>query len=187
MTGLPGRPGLAGRASLLLFLALPIAGCGYSLAGKGNFLPDYIAIVAIPPFANRTDRVAIEEVFTRKVVEEFQSRGKYRIQADTAGADAVLQGTVVSFVTTPTVLEGSSSTAAEASQASTYTVIVRAQVEFKDLVQSKVLWQSNNFQFRDDYEVGDNPEQFFDQEGLTLQRLAEEFAKSLVSSILEAF
>jgi hypothetical protein len=170
-----------------LFLALPFAGCGYSLAGKGNFLPDYIATIAIPPFSNRTDRVAIEEVFTRKVVEEFTSRGKYRIQANPAGADAVLQGTVVSFQTTPTVLEGSSPDAAQASQASTYTVVVRAQVQFKDLKQNKVLWQSNNFLFRDDYEVGENPDEFFDQEGLALQRLAEEFAKSLVSSILEAF
>jgi Lipopolysaccharide-assembly len=173
--------------AVLVLAGLPLAGCGYSLAGKGNFLPEYIAIVAIPPFTNRTDRVAIEEVFTRKVVEEFTSRGRYRIQADTAGADAVLQGTVVSFTTAPTVLQGSSADSAEASQASTYTVIVRAQVQFKDLVQNKVLWQSNNFQFRDDYEVGENPEEFFDQESLTLQRLAEEFAKSLVSSILEAF
>lgn len=173
--------------TVLVATGLPLGGCGYSLAGKGNFLPDYIATIAIPEFANRTDRVAIEELFTRKVVEEFTSRGRYRIQAETAGADAVLQGTVVSFLTTPTVLEGSSPDSAEASQASTYTVIVRAQVEFKDLVQNKVLWQSNNFQFRDDYEVGENPEEFFDQEGLTLQRLAEEFAKSLVSSILEAF
>ena len=164
-----------------------LAGCGYSLAGKGNFLPGYIATIAIPPFANRTDRVTIEELFTRKVVEEFNARGRYKIQAETAGADAVLQGTVLSFVTAPTVLEGSSADSPQASQASTYTVIVRAQVQFKDLVQNKVLWQSNNFQFRDDYEVGDNAEQFFDQESLTLQRLAEEFAKSLVSSILEAF
>ncbi len=172
---------------MLVAAALPLAGCGYSLAGKGNFLPDYIAVIAIPTFANRTDRVAIEEVFTRKVVDEFTSRGKYRIQTDTAGADALLQGTVIAFVTAPTVLEGSSLDTAQASQAATYTVTVRAQVQFKDLVKDKVLWQSNSFQFRDDYEVGDNPDQFFDQEGLTLQRLAEEFAKSLVSSILEAF
>ena len=60
-------------------------------------------------------------------------------------------------------------------------------MEFKDLVQDDMIWSSNSFQFRDDYEIGEDPEEFFDQEGLTLQRLAEEFAKSLVSSILEAF
>jgi hypothetical protein len=175
----------AGPAILVALLALP--GCGYSLAGKGNFLPEYIATIAIPTFANRSDRVAVEEVFTRKVVEEFTARGRYKIQAEEAGADAVLAGTVTSFITTPTVLEGGSTDDPEASQASTYTVIVRAQVQFKDMVKDNVIWSNNNFQFRDDYEVGENVDEFFDQEGLTLQRLAEEFAKSLVSSILEAF
>ncbi|MGH9321773.1 MAG: LPS assembly lipoprotein LptE [Vicinamibacteria bacterium] len=175
------------RSAIVLTSALVLGGCGYSLAGKGNFLPEHIAIIAIPTFANRTDRVAIEETFTRKVVEEFTARGKYRIQADSAGADAVLEGTVVSFIATPTVLEGGSVDDAQASQASTYTVVVRAQVQFRDLVEEEVIWSNNNFQFRDDYEIGENPEEFFDQESLTLQRLAEEFSKSLVSSILEAF
>jgi Lipopolysaccharide-assembly len=175
----------AAFAALVVFSGLP--GCGYSLAGKGNFLPEYIATIAIPTFANRSDKVSVEEVFTRKVVEEFTARGRYKIQAEEAGADAVLSGTVVSFLTAPTVLEGGSVDDPESSQASTYTVIVRAQVEFKDVVKDDVIWSNNNFQFRDDYEVGENPEEFFDQEGLTLQRLAEEFAKSLVSSILEAF
>jgi len=172
-------------AILVALLALP--GCGYSLAGKGNFLPEYIATIAIPTFANRSDRVSVEEVFTRKVVEEFTARGRYKIQAAEAGADAVLSGAVLSFVSTPTVLEGGSASDAQSSQASTYTVIVRAQVQFKDMVKDNVIWSNANFQFRDDYEIGENPEEFFDQEGLTLQRLAEEFAKSLVSSILEAF
>ncbi len=175
----------AAFAALLVLSGLP--GCGYSLAGKGNFLPEYIATIAIPTFANRSDKVSVEEVFTRKVVEEFTARGRYKIQAEEAGADAVLSGTVVSFLTAPTVLEGGSIDDPESSQASTYTVIVRAQVEFKDIVKDDVIWSNNNFQFRDDYEIGENPEEFFDQEGLTLQRLAEEFAKSLVSSILEAF
>jgi hypothetical protein len=173
-------------AAALLASAL-FQGCGYSLAGKGNFLPDYIATIAIPTFANRTDRVAIEEVFTRKVVEEFTARGRYKIQAEEAGADAILEGVVVSFVAAPTVLEGGSVNDPESSQASTYTVIVRAQVEFKDKVKDDVIWSNSNFMFRDDYEVGENPEEFFNQEGLTMQRLAEEFAKTLVSSILEAF
>lgn len=163
-----------------------LSGCGYSLAGRGNFLPDYIAVIAVPTFENHSDQVAIEEVFTRKVVDEFTSRGRYKIQADVAGADAVLAGVVLSFTSAPSVLEGGADDLS-GNQASTYTVIVRAQVEFKDLVQDNVLWQSSSFQFRDDYEIGEDPDEFFDQQGLTVQRMAEEFAKSLVSSILEAF
>lgn len=174
---------------LLALAGVAVAGgsCGYSLAGRGNFLPDYISVIAIPTFENRSDQVAIEELFTRKVVEEFTARGRYRIQAEEAGADAVLEGTVLSLTQAPSILEGGSVDDPQASQASTYTIVVRSQVQFTDLVADNVIWSSNSFQFRDDYEVGESPEEFFDQEGLTLQRLAEEFAKSLVSSILEAF
>lgn len=178
------RSVLAMAAASSVWAAL--GGCGYSLAGRGNFLPDYIAVIAVPTFENRSDRVAIEEVFTRKVVDEFTSRGRYKIQPDVAGADAVLDGVVLSFTSAPSVLEGRTDDVA-GNQASTYTVVVRAQVEFRDLVEDSVLWQSNSFQFRDDYEIGEDPEEFFDQQGLTVQRMAEEFAKSLVSSILEAF
>lgn len=174
----------------LLALALVVAGsssCGYSLAGRGNFLPDYISVIAIPTFANQSDRVEIEELFTLKVVEEFNARGRYRIQPDQAGADAILEGVVLSMTSAPSVLEGRGVQENQPNQASTYTVVVRAQVEFRDLVEDRVIWASNSFQFRDDYEIGEDPEEFFDQEGLTLQRLGEEFAKSLVSSILEAF
>ena len=176
--------------SLLSLLGLSslssMSGCGYSLAGRGNFLPDYIAVIAIPTFENRSDQVEVEEIFTLKVVEEFNSRGKYKIQAEEAGADAVMHGVVLSLRSAPSVLEGRGNVG-DANQAATYTVVVRAQVEFKDLVQDDMIWSSNSFQFRDEYEIGEDPEEFFDQEGLTLQRLAEEFAKSLVSSILEAF
>ena len=160
--------------------------CGYSLAGRGNFLPEHIATIAIPIFANQSDQLEVEELFSLKVVEEFNARGRYKIQPTLEGADAVLNGTVLSFTSAPSVLEGGGNVA-QGSQASTYTVVVRAQVEFLDLVEDNVIWSSNSFQFRDEYEVGEDPDAFFDQEGLTLQRLAEEFAKSLVSSILEAF
>ena len=174
------------RIAAGVILLCAMSGCGYSLAGKGNFLPDYIAVIAIPTFDNQTDQVEIEELFTMKVVEEFNSRGRYKIQPEEAGADAVLSGVVIAFNSAPSVLEGGGQPV-ESTQAATYTVVVRAQVEFKDLVADDVIWESSSFQFRDDFEIGEDPEQFFDQEGLTMQRLGEEFAKSLVSSILEAF
>ena len=179
---------MRGGRFLAAALALVVStSCGYSLAGRGNFLPDYISVIAIPTFDNQSDRVEVEELFTLKVVEEINARGRYRIQPEVAGADAVLEGVVLSMTSAPSVLEGRGVQEQQPNQASTYTVVVRAQVEFRDLVEDRVIWASNSFQFRDDYEVGEDPEEFFDQEGLTLQRLGEEFAKSLVSSILEAF
>lgn len=172
---------------LTTLLGLLSVACGYSLAGKGNFLPEYIEVISIPEFENRSDRIELEQIVTEKVVEEFNSRGRYRVQVDSAGADAELVGVISSFTAAPSVLTGGDPNSGEANQASTYSVVLRAQIEFTDLVSESTIWNSDNFSFREEYEVGDDPDEFFDQEGLALERLAEEFAKSLVSSILEAF
>jgi hypothetical protein len=42
------------RAALILTLAMATSSCGYALAGRGSFLPDYIRTVGIPPIENRS-------------------------------------------------------------------------------------------------------------------------------------
>ena len=66
-------------------------------------------------------------------------------------------------------------------------MVIRAEVVFTDTIEDQEIWADSSFSFRDEYEVGEDPEQYFDQEGMALGRLAEEFAKTLVSRILEAF
>jgi hypothetical protein len=155
------------------------------LAGRGDFLPAYIKIVGIPAFENVTDRPELGEIFTEKVVEEFASRGKYVVQPEESGADAVLTGRVTSFQLLPAVLEGGED--ATANQAARYTVVIRAEVVFHDEIEDREIWADSSFSFREEYEVGEDPEEYFDQEGMALERMAEEFAKTLVSRILEAF
>jgi hypothetical protein len=167
-------------------LTLLASSCGYSLAGRGDFLPAHIKVIGIPAFENQTDQPEIEEIFTEKVVEEFASRGKYIVQPEETGADAVLIGRVTSFQLVPAVLEGGE-TQETANQAARYTIVVRAAVVFNDLVEDSEIWSDNSFAFRDEYDVGEDSEAYFDQSTLTVDRLAEEFAKTLVSRILEAF
>ena len=63
------------RAMPALAAGLGAGACGYALAGRGSFLPDYIKTLGIPMFGNTTPYQSIEQVFTQKVREEFQSRG----------------------------------------------------------------------------------------------------------------
>src|SRR5262245_33739829 len=70
--------------------AVACAGCGYSLAGRGSFLPSYIRIIGIPLFQNRTPFVTVEQLFTERVRVEFQSRGHYSVQPTEEGADGVV-------------------------------------------------------------------------------------------------
>lgn len=168
-----------------LCLALLVQACGYSLAGRGDFLPAHIKIIGIPTFLNLTDQPEIEMIFTEKVVEEFNSRGKYVVVPEALGADAVLEGKVTVLQLVPAVLEGGEQVTSE--QAARYTIIVRAEVVFNDVVENTEIWSDSSFAFQDDYDIGEDSEEFFDMEGMALERIAEEFAKTLVSRILEAF
>ena len=160
--------------------------CGYSLAGRGSFLPEHIKTIGVPSFINMSAQPGVAEIFTEKVIEEFASRGKYVIKPDAAGVDAVLNGAVMSFTIAPETLRGGVDESS-ANEAARYSMVVRARVEFKDLLDDSMIWEDANFAFRESWEIGDNPDEFFDQQGLAMERAAAEFAKALVSRILEAF
>lgn len=162
-----------------------LQGCGYSLAGRGSFLPAYIRTIAVPDFTNTTTIFDVERRITERVRTEFISRGRYTILPQQAGADAVLTGEISSITLAPAAFTAEQ-------QASRYVLTLVAKVEFRDLKAGKVLWQNPSLQFREEYEIttGQNAgdvSAFFGQNTNALERLANEFARSVVSSILEAF
>jgi hypothetical protein len=172
-------------APLLMLAALGMSACGYALAGKGSFLPQYIQTIGVPTFTNRTTVFNLETELTQKVRAEFVGRGKYRILPDATGVDAVLTGEVTSAI--PSV---SSFTATQL--ASRYTITVTARVELRDLRENKVLWENPGLIFRQDYEAQSgtgalDPAAFYGQDRSALDRMSSDFARTIVSAILEAF
>src|SRR6266850_921002 len=96
------RPeGRAYGAILLVLALLGHAGCGYSLAGRGSFLPEYIKRIGIPLFVNNTAVFDLDRQVTDKVRSEFIGRGKYTIVPDATGVDGLLTGTIASVTLTP--------------------------------------------------------------------------------------
>lgn len=172
--------GAGWRATLAALLLLALPGCGYSLVGTGSFLPEYISTVAIPTFANQTSRFEVEVRITDAVTREFVSRGNFSVVADEQGADALLNGTITGFDMTPIGL-------ASNEEATNYLVRIRAQVTFRDLVQNRVIYSNNAFEFRQQFELERNPNEFFDVTNVAVDEIAREFARSVVASILEGF
>ncbi|HEX4913983.1 MAG TPA: LPS assembly lipoprotein LptE, partial [Vicinamibacterales bacterium] len=78
--------------------------CGYALAGRGSFLPDYIRVLGIPMFANATPYQLVEQIFTQKVRLEFQSRRRYTVLPTDEGVDGIVRGQITSISVTPVVL-----------------------------------------------------------------------------------
>jgi hypothetical protein len=172
-------------ASALAAVWISTAGCGYSLAGRGSFLPNYIKTIGVPQFINRTTVFNLETMLTQKVRAEFIGRGKYQILPQNTGVDAVLNGEVTAVTITPASFTGTQ-------LASRYAVTMTAKVELRDLRENKVLWENPGVFFRQEYEAtsGRNvldPVAFFQQDTNALDRMSGEFARTIVSAILEAF
>jgi hypothetical protein len=173
------------KAALLLFVMFSSVSCGYSLAGRGSFLPEYIRVIGVPLFANLTTVFEVEQKLTEKVRAEFIGRGKYRVMPDVSGVDAVLNGTISSISFAPASFT-------QEQQASRYVFTLTANIQFRDLKTDKVLWENPALVFREEYEVTTGTSAvdvsaFFGQESNAVERIATDFAKSVVSSILEAF
>ena len=62
-----------------------LSGCGYSLSGRGAFLPAHIKIIGVPIFVNSTPVFEIEQKITAKVQAELIGRGRYKVKPDRAG------------------------------------------------------------------------------------------------------
>lgn len=175
------------RGLLTVAAAGALSGCGYSLAGRGSFLPDYIRVIGIPPFINRTPLFNLETQMTEKVRAEFIGRGKYRVVPETDNVDAVLNGEVTGVNIAPVSFTGQQ-------LASRYVITMSARVELRDQKENKVLWENPGLVFRQEYEAqsgqtaqGIDPAAFFGQDQNALDRMTTEFARSIVSAILEAF
>ena len=161
------------------------AGCGYALAGRGSFLPEYIKTIGVPTFINRTTVFNLETLLTQKVRAEFIGRGKYQILPQETGVDALLTGEVTSVSIVPAAFS--------AQQIATrYALTMAARIELKDLKDNKVLWENPSLFFRQEFEATggrsvNDPVAFFQQDVNALDRITTDFARTIVSAILEAF
>ena len=164
---------------LCLVLLCVATGCGYRLAGKATAIPANIDSVAIPIFNNKTTKYRLEQRLTSAVVDEFIARTRYRIVPDASQAKALLTGEVTEFTSTPVIFAGGAG--------ATFLVTVRMRVSLKDTTTRKLLFENNNFYFREEFEISRGSKEFFPEEGPAMDRLAREFSRTLVSSILEAF
>jgi hypothetical protein len=179
-------PGVLGvLCALCVLCGLWSTGCGYALAGRGSFLPDYIHTIGVPAFSNRTNVFNLETLVTQKVRSEFIGRGKYQILPEAEGVDAVLIGEISAASLAPVSFNAQNIV-------SRYALTLSAKIQLKDLRQNKTLWENPSLSFRQEYEAqsGTGPGDaaaFFGQDSNALDRISSDFARTIVSSILEAF
>ena len=163
-----------------LVFGLAASGCGYRVVGRTNTLPAEAKTIAIPAFTNQTTTYRIEQILTESVVHEFIARTKYRVVPEPEAADLVLHGQVMAL--------GAGGVGFDPVSGVTTTVLVTvtARVQLQDRT-GKTLYQNNNLVFREPYQISENPNAFFQEEGPALGRMSQDFADQVVSDILENF
>jgi outer membrane lipopolysaccharide assembly protein LptE/RlpB len=165
----------------LLVLLIIGAGCGYHTAGHAVQLPENVKTIAIPAFVNDTTTYRIEQLLTTSVVREFTTRTHYHILNDPSeAADATLRGVVLSASSSPLTYNSATG------QAASVLVVVSMKVSLTDR-QGKVLYQNPAYLFREQYEVSQDLASFFEEDSPAFRRLSQDFARTLVSNILEGF
>ncbi len=166
------------RFALALLLATQVA-CGYKVATQNRVAPD-IGTLAVLPLENQTTTFEVEQILTRSLVRAFIEKSSYNVVSDSSQADAVFQG-VISQVSARPVIFG------EQTFGSTFLVTVIGRVELRERETAKLLFENNNFIFREQYVINVDVRNFFSELNPALERIADDFASSVVTTILERF
>ncbi|MGA2117693.1 MAG: LPS assembly lipoprotein LptE [Bryobacteraceae bacterium] len=167
---------LAAASAALAFAA----GCGYHLSGKGDLMPATAKSIAVV-FRNATTRYDLARMLPADVAREFLTRTRYKVVDDSTQADVVLQGTVMNMFPSPTTSDPTTGRATGA------LVIVFLNLTLTERATGKQLWARNGWDFRERYEVSTDPQVYFDESGPAMQRLSQDVARAVVSTILEHF
>ncbi len=172
------------RAGALVATAVIISACGYALAGRGNALPPTIKRIGVPMLVNHSTTPDLDRILTEAIRQELLAKGRYTVVPDATGVDAVLTGVIRPVRMDPMVVT-------QANQASRYLVTVMASLEFREQPADTVFWSNPSFRLSEEYDVptgaaGTDQTALFQADRQALERLARNFARSLVASILEA-
>jgi len=172
-----------------VLLAVGLSGCGYHVAGRNNALPKSIHVIAVPALENKTTTYRIEQRLTAATIHEFLAATPYKIVSSADGGDAILRGKVLSVETVPLLFVSTPATSTQPSttRATTMLVTMKCEVTLTEAATDKVLFHTDNFLFRNEYELSTDIKSFFEEQDPALDRMAQDFAKRLVAAITENF
>lgn len=167
---------------ILLWLLFLGTGCGYRIQSSVKTLPAGLQSLGILTFKNSTNQYRIEQQITAALLKEFSSRTRTPVNSKSTGVDAVLSGEILSVTSIP----GAFGAQEKTTIGSAFLVSVQISVKLTRVKDSAVLYENGNFLFRERYAINSSLTDFFSEENPALERLANDFASSLASTILEA-
>jgi outer membrane lipopolysaccharide assembly protein LptE/RlpB len=174
-----------------LLLTMVLTGCGYHVAGHSSALPQNVHTIAVPALENKTTTYRIEQRLTAATIHEFLAKTKYRVVSDPNGGDAVLRGKVLTVEAVPLLFQNTTTTTITGpitvARATTMLVTMKCEVTLEDRETGKVFYHTDDFLFRNEYEISTDVKSFFEEQDPALDRMAADFAARLVAAITENY
>jgi outer membrane lipopolysaccharide assembly protein LptE/RlpB len=167
---------------LLLSLSLlSLTGCGYHTAGSATHLPAGTRTIDVPIFATRVQNFSTEVDLTKAVIRELDTRTKYVVLTGAnADADARLSGTILTQSIAPLTYDSASG------QTASYLVTITAKVVLTSR-DGRILYQNDALPFREQYQSTQDLNGFIQEDSAAVRRLSQDFARTLISNMLESF
>ncbi len=167
--------------SLFAVLSVLLAGCGYHTVGSAAHLPAGTRTIDVPIFATRVQNFSTEVDFTKAVIRELDTRTKLVVlNGPSADADAHLTGTILTQSIAPLTYDSASG------QTASYLVTITAKVVLTAR-DGRILYQNDALPFREQYQSTQDLNGFIQEDGAAVRRLSQDFARTIVSNILESF
>jgi outer membrane lipopolysaccharide assembly protein LptE/RlpB len=157
---------------------LSLTACGYHTVGPSAHLPANVRTLAVPVFTTRAQAFHTEFAFTQAVIHELNIRTRYQIVS--GDADATLRGVIVSQSASPLTYDSTSG------QTSSYLITVTARVTLTAR-DGHVLYENDALPFREQYQSTQDTTSFIQEDSPAVQRVARDFAKSVVAALLESY
>jgi len=182
---------MARPVAVLLASALLAAGpgCAYHrLDNRPRVAPWMVKgdAVRIGGFDNHTPRLGVEEVFRKALENRIVAASPWKLVPSSSASRWVLQATLDRYDVQPLGLSlGSPSNPGSAGTASRVEVLVTASVKLLDGVTGDVIVARPRLTFSNQYRVDQNFASFDNQELRVLGTLADDFAESFLTQLLE--
>lgn len=176
------------RASLMACLLLG-GGCGYHRLDRQPRSAAWAKqgeTIRLARFRNLTPRLGLEDRFTRALENRIVAASPWRLVAQGEPSRWVLQGTLEGYTSRPIGLTlGNDRSKASAGSASRVEVAVVASVELLDGQTGAVVLSRRGLTFSNQYRVDQNFASFDSRELQVLESLADDFAESFLTQLLE--
>ncbi len=161
---------------------LLLEGCGYHLVGTSSFLPEHLRVLYVVQFENLTNRADMDQRLDEAIVGEWVRRRRFTLTESAEAADLLMQGTITSLRVAPVTFD-------EQGRATEYQMTLTAKIQLLDATGKEpvVLWEDSAFSRRTSYDVDVSAVDYFDRQIEAMDEVSQEFARALVTNVLEGF